>query len=191
MLASNAAGSVAAKRLTAEQRRDALLTAAIAEFGVRGFSLARTADIARRAGVSQPYVYALFPDKQALFGACFQRVAQRIRDRIAQAAQHTHEDADFAALADELNREMIESEPDQTLFHLRALTEPDPAVRAVVRATYMELVDDVSRLHGVETQHVLAYMARAVLYSISSVLDLPARYRLDRGHTHPGLADTP
>ena len=35
---------------------------------------------AHGAGISQPYIYALFPNKKALFIAVHERVSQRIRD---------------------------------------------------------------------------------------------------------------
>ena len=53
------------RRLSAaEERRSDLLEAAVIEFAENGYHGTRTADIAARAGVSQPYVYALFPDKR-------------------------------------------------------------------------------------------------------------------------------
>src|SRR5690242_20505696 len=58
------------RRLSAQERRADLLEAAVIEFAESGYHGTRTADIAARAGVSQPYVYALFPDKRALFLAC-------------------------------------------------------------------------------------------------------------------------
>src|SRR5512146_1958447 len=60
----------AGPRLSADKRRADLLEAAVIEFAENGYHGTRTADIAARAGVSQPYVYALFPDKRALFLAC-------------------------------------------------------------------------------------------------------------------------
>src|SRR5215210_9016830 len=73
-------------RRTADERRDHVLEAAIHEFAERGYHAASTTVIARRAGISQPYIYALFPNKRDLFLAAHERVAERIRERLAGAA---------------------------------------------------------------------------------------------------------
>src|ERR671935_49342 len=76
----------ARQRLSASQRREQILAAAFAEFAAHGYHAAATADIARRAGISQPYIYALFPDKKALFLACHERAMQRLRNLLVEAA---------------------------------------------------------------------------------------------------------
>src|SRR6266540_4551711 len=74
-------------RLTADERRDQVLDAAVAEFGERGYHAASTASIAKRAGISQPYIYALFADKTELFKAVHDRVVGRIRTAFLEAAR--------------------------------------------------------------------------------------------------------
>jgi len=54
-------------RMTASQRRETVLQAALVEFAARGADGASTKDIAQRAGISQPYLFRLFPTKKALF----------------------------------------------------------------------------------------------------------------------------
>src|SRR6201996_5761276 len=74
------------RRLSATQRRADLLEAAVIEFAESGYHGTRTADIAARAGVSQPYVYALFPDKRALFLACHDWTTERIKEALEKAS---------------------------------------------------------------------------------------------------------
>ena len=69
----------------ATDRRREVIDAAVAEFAEHGFHGASTPAIARRAGISQPYIYALFPSKKALFLAPHTRVVDRIRDGFATA----------------------------------------------------------------------------------------------------------
>ncbi len=52
-----------------EERRNALLTAALDEFYERGFTAARMDDIAQRAGLSKGSIYLYFDSKDALFTA--------------------------------------------------------------------------------------------------------------------------
>ena len=44
-----------------------MIRAAVVEFAEHGYTAASTTAIARRVGISQPYVYALFSTKRALF----------------------------------------------------------------------------------------------------------------------------
>src|SRR3954462_14181154 len=78
-------------RRSADERREHVIEAAIATFAVEGYRGASTTDIARRAGISQPYIYALFRNKQELFLAAYHTVAERIRARLVAAAE-AHED---------------------------------------------------------------------------------------------------
>ena len=50
-----------------EERRDAIVRAALAEFCARGFAATRIDDIAARAGVAKGTIYLHFDDKAALF----------------------------------------------------------------------------------------------------------------------------
>src|ERR687888_2224026 len=65
--------AVAAQRKTAEERREAVLDAALEEFAARGIHGASTESIAKTAGISQPYVFRLFGTKKKLFMASVER----------------------------------------------------------------------------------------------------------------------
>ena len=64
-------------RQTAEERREEILEAARYEFAARGLHGTSTEDIARRAGISQPYVFRLFGTKKELFMASARVVPAR------------------------------------------------------------------------------------------------------------------
>ena len=53
--------------MPAAERRELVLEAAMAEFAVHGLAGTSTEEVARRAGISQPYLFRLFPTKKALF----------------------------------------------------------------------------------------------------------------------------
>jgi AcrR family transcriptional regulator len=53
--------------MSSEERREQIISAAIAVFGARGYEGTTTDDVARTAGVSQPYVVRLFRSKENLF----------------------------------------------------------------------------------------------------------------------------
>src|SRR5260370_2655905 len=55
------------QRMSAVERRELVLEAAVAKFAVHGLAGTSTEDVARQAGISQPYLFRLFPTKKALF----------------------------------------------------------------------------------------------------------------------------
>ena len=67
-------------RMTASHRREMVLQAALIEFATRGLDGSSTQDIAQRAGISQPYLFRLFPTKKALFLALVERCFQRVQE---------------------------------------------------------------------------------------------------------------
>src|SRR5450759_168263 len=66
------------KRMTGEARREQIRAAARAVFAEGGYEGTTTDQVARAAGVSQPYVIRLFGSKQQLFLELYQHVSTRI-----------------------------------------------------------------------------------------------------------------
>jgi AcrR family transcriptional regulator len=81
-------------RQTAAERKDAILDAALVEFSRAGLAGTSTEDIARRAGISQPYLFRLFGTKKELFKATAERCMRQTLDLMQTAAAGLHgEDA--------------------------------------------------------------------------------------------------
>src|SRR3954467_8324178 len=74
-------------RMSADERRAAIVGAGIEEFAAQGLNGASTDAIARRAGVSQPYVFQLFGTKKELFIAVVRRCFERTRLAFEAAAR--------------------------------------------------------------------------------------------------------
>jgi AcrR family transcriptional regulator len=69
-------------RMTAGERRAALVDAALAIFAEGAYSGATTAEIARRARVSEPILYRHFACKRDLYFACLEESWARLRAAI-------------------------------------------------------------------------------------------------------------
>src|SRR5437763_8596367 len=76
-----------AVRLTAAERKDDVLDAALIEFAERGLEGTSTEDIARRAGISQPYLFRLFGTKKELYKASVSRCFRETLDMFQRAAE--------------------------------------------------------------------------------------------------------
>src|SRR4030095_13766738 len=59
--------SAVTERKTAEERREEILLVAMDEFGEHGLDGTSTDTIARKAGISQPYLFRLFGTKKELY----------------------------------------------------------------------------------------------------------------------------
>src|SRR5689334_4517785 len=75
--------------MSAEERREEILEAARYEFADRGLHGTSTEDIAKRAGISQPYVFRLFGTKKELFLAACERCWQQTSAAMSDAASGT------------------------------------------------------------------------------------------------------
>src|SRR3954452_3724476 len=74
-------------RLSAAERRDSILDAALVEFAARGYEGTSTEDIARRAGISQPYLFRLFGTKKELFKATSARCLRETLEMFQRSSE--------------------------------------------------------------------------------------------------------
>jgi AcrR family transcriptional regulator len=159
--------------MTAEERRESVLDAALTEFAARGLAGTSTEDVARRAGISQPYLFRLFPTKKALFLALVERCFQRVMDTFTRAA------------ADRVGKEALDAMGDayadllshRTLLlvqlHAYAACD-DPDIRAATRAGFRRLWLLVERLTGQSFEQVTEFFAMGMLMNVAAAMDLPA-----------------
>jgi AcrR family transcriptional regulator len=66
--------------MSADERREAILTAATRAFARGGYHGTSTDAVARESGISQPYVVRMFGTKLELFLEVFERAVARVRD---------------------------------------------------------------------------------------------------------------
>jgi AcrR family transcriptional regulator len=73
------------KRLSGEERRAAILEAALAVFAERGYHASSIDDIARKGGVSKALIYEHFASKQQLYAELLGQHAGELLERLAAA----------------------------------------------------------------------------------------------------------
>jgi AcrR family transcriptional regulator len=73
------------KRLTGEERRAAILEAALAVFGERGYHASSIDDIAREGGVSKALIYEHFASKQDLYAELLEQHAGDLFSALSEA----------------------------------------------------------------------------------------------------------
>ena len=163
---------MASVRMDADQRRDLVVKAALTEFARAGLAGTSTEAIAKRAGISQPYIFRLFATKKDLFiavvTACFDRVYTAF---LAAADGKYGEDAlDAMGLAygDLLqDRDLLLSQ-----MHAYTAASDDPEIRDAVRAGFRRLWLLVERATGLPAEQVVRFFAMGMLINVAASMDL-------------------
>ena len=159
--------------MTADERRDAIVAAATEEFATGGLVGASTEAIARRVGVSQPYVFQLFGTKKDLFLAvvrsCFERTRLAFdgRGRALDARRRP----DCNSVLDAMGHAYMELLADRTLLlvQLQAYAAcSDPDVRAVVREEFGAAPPRGRGVSGATPEEIHQFFAEGMLLNIAA-----------------------
>src|ERR1700746_284435 len=150
------------QRMPAAERRELVLDAAVSEFAVHGLAGTSTEDVAHRAGISQPYLFRLFPTKKALFLALVDRCFRRIQDTFTAAADGLTGEEAKMAMADAYERR-LEDRPLLSLKMQAYAACNDPDIRVVTRAGFKKLWELIERLTGLPFQEVVDFFAIGML----------------------------
>jgi AcrR family transcriptional regulator len=163
-------------RASAEERREQVIEAALKEFAAHGFHATTTTAIAQRAGISQPYIYALFENKHELFLAVNRHVVDRIRRTFIDAARAGADPEERLLFMGDSYHELL-ADRDDLLFQMQAhAAVGDPELREPVRNEFMRLFEDVVRVSGAEHVRVVQFMAEGMLLNVVAALELPEEY---------------
>ena len=158
-------------RQTADERRLAVLDAATHEFAVKGYHGASTDDIARAAGISQPYLFRLFGTKKGLYLASAERCLSDTYERFRLAAEGLTGEGALVAIG-RAYKEMITADPRRLKAQMQGYAaSDDPDVRDVMRRGFGRLVELVEST-GVSQERVAHFFAIGMLINVMSSIDL-------------------
>ncbi len=155
-------------RLTAAARSEEVLQAAVVAFGANGYAGTKTDEIARLAGVSQPYVIRLFGTKQQLFLAATNRVCDRVEETFRRAGAR---EASLDSLGESYNELIPERELLVVLLHGFAASN-DPAIGETVRERFGRIHRIVGELSGATPEEVTKFMATGMLLTVMAAMQV-------------------
>jgi len=167
------------RRMSSEERREQIVTAAIAVFGARGYEGTTTDDVARTAGVSQPYVVRLFGTKESLFLAAMQASLDELMRvfRLARA-----DEASGRPVSQRIGEAYVQllgvRGLHQTLSHAWLLGGHPvigPAARGGFAEVWRFLRDDV----GLDADEARAFLAEGMLINVMIGMRLVDDYGSD------------
>jgi AcrR family transcriptional regulator len=152
---------------TAEERREEILQAAERVFAARGLHGTPTMEIAKAAGISQAYLFRLFPTKAELFSALVQRCNDRIERTFTDAAATAREAGEPVMQA--MGKAYVGLLADRPLLlnqlHAHSACD-DPAIRDQMRLGFERLVEIVERETDATPQEIRTFFAHGMLLNV-------------------------
>jgi AcrR family transcriptional regulator len=159
--------------MTAQERREAALRAAVGEFGRRGYEATSTHTIAQAIGVSQPYLFRLFVSKKRLFAAtaewAFAQLALLLRQAALRAAPGLELESCTLVFTrpSPAGRELLR-------FELALCgSAADPELARAARRHFAALRAEVAEVTRAPEEDVQAFLATLSWLIVSSLMDDP------------------
>ena len=167
--------------MSAAERRELAVRAAMAEFAHGGYDGTSTWTIARRIGVSQPYMFRLFPSKHDLFLAAAERCFDDIEDVLRKAAGGLRGGEAMAAMTEACAR-LPSDAPTLPRLQLKiyAIAVRDEDVRRLGGARWARLWRVVSDLSGEPPEEVARFLAAGLLANVQAAFGAPTGPDLPR-----------
>jgi AcrR family transcriptional regulator len=151
-------------RLTAAERTEQIVAAAVIAFSSSGYAGTSTDDVARIAGVSQPYVIRLFGSKQRLFVAGLEHACHQIEQAFRDSGS-----TDLAGLGGAYDTLLERRELLGMMLHGFAASA-EPEIGEVVRARFGRIYDLVREQTGAEPDAVTAFLGTGMLLTVLSAM---------------------
>ncbi len=161
---------VTATRMTAEDRRADVLRAAVREFAKAGYYGTSTEDVARAAGISQPYLFRLFPTKKTLFIELVQHGFGRVRAAFVTAVGDLSGEDAMHAMGEAYGDLLRDRDQLMLQMHFYAACE-DAEIAEVVRREFGRLWREVVRLSGADDDGMQHFFAIGMLMNVIASMD--------------------
>lgn len=173
--------------MSAEDRRESVIRAAMSEFARGGYYGTSTEAIAKRVGVSQPYLFRLFPGKKAIFLEASSRCLRDTRRLFEEASEGLEGEEALSAMADAYTA-VIAEEPDRLLMQLQVYATVAAAVEAgdhefgeTIRSGWLELWDAVHLALGGDVDETTTFLAYGMLINCLVAMGFPPGHRIWEG----------
>ncbi|HEX7084045.1 MAG TPA: TetR/AcrR family transcriptional regulator [Gaiellaceae bacterium] len=163
---------VQTERKTKAERREEILDAALEVFAEQGLHGASTEEIARRAGISQPYVFRLFGTKKELFQGVVARCFRQTLELFQRAAEGKRGPEALEAMG-HAYMELLATDRVRLRAQMQAYAAcDDPAICEVARAGYGDLVAYAERVSGLPAAEISSFFSKGMLLNVLASMDL-------------------
>ena len=160
-------------RRSAEERRREIVEIAISHFAQNGYNGTSTDQVAREAGISQPYLFRLFHTKRELFLACNAAMHDRIAATFTGAAADLPAEERMKAMGDAYNA--LLADRNALLFQMQSYAAcSDPEIQEHVRESFATLVRQVQEATGASPADLFSFFSHGMLLNVIAALQLEA-----------------
>jgi len=174
------------QKKTSDERREQVIEAAVKEFAAHGYHATSTSSIAKRAGISQPYIYALFPNKRELFLAADRHVVDRIRRAFLDAVRGKDSTEERLEAMGQAYKELLANR-DEIRFQMQAhAAAGNPELGEPIRREFTGLWEDIQRMSGASDEEMVAFMAKGMLMNVIASLELEQQFFPAQAHVPAG-----
>src|SRR5215210_6880892 len=159
-------------RMSAADRLDSLVRAAVPAFAEVGLNGTAVSTITDAVGVTQPYAFSLFKTKKGLFLAAVEHGFDRVEETFRDAAAGAPAEERLAAMG----QAYVGLLADRTLLRLQLqayAASGDDEVRAVVHRRYARLYALVRELSGRDAEALRRFFGDGMLLNVAAAIDLP------------------
>ena len=168
-----------ARRMSSDERREQIIAAAMAVFGARGYEGTTTDDVARTAGVSQPYVVRLFRSKENLFLEAMQSALDEMMHTFRVALADEASDKPVSKRIGEAYVELLSTRGlHQTLSHAWLLGG-HPVIGPAARRGFAEVWQFIRDEAGFDADQARAFIAEGMLINVMIGMRLVDDYGSD------------
>ena len=168
-----------ARRMSSDERREQIIAAAMAVFGARGYEGTTTDDVARTAGVSQPYVVRLFRSKENLFLEAMQSALDEMMRTFRVALADEASDKPASKRIGEAYVELLSTRGlHQTLSHAWLLGG-HPVIGRAARRGFAEVWQFIRDEAGFDADQARAFIAEGMLINVMIGMRLVDDYGSD------------
>jgi AcrR family transcriptional regulator len=158
-------------RKSKQERREEILDAALGVFAEKGLHAASTEEIARLAGISQPYVFRLFGTKKELYLAVVARCFRQTLEIFQRAAEGKRGEEALHAIGDAYAH-LLDADRTYLLAQMQAYAAcEDPDVAEAVSFGYGELVTFVERVSGFDPGTIASFFAKGMLMNVMACMN--------------------
>lgn len=161
-----------AQRQTADERREAVIEAALIAFADTGLAGTSTETIARRVGISQPYLFRLFGTKKELFLIAVERCFEETMDVFRQAAKGASSTEDALHRMGDAYFELIKDRAKLRMQMQAYAACDDVDVRRAVQRGFGELTGMIIGISGASSQVVAHFLAKGMLLNVMASMDV-------------------
>lgn len=143
-------------------------------FAEKGYHAAPTTEIAKDAGISQAYLFRLFPTKEELFTAVVERSTEVMVETMVEAANRANaENLDPLEVMGNAYGDLVGTDRDVLLvqLHAQAISGFMPPVREAMRRCFAQLYSLASERTNLTPDELKMWFAGGMLINVMTALN--------------------